>query len=545
MGPEHVLTLVGDTETRTVRVRHGATVLDALHDSGWDLVAPCGGRGRCGKCVIYVDSPDDFEPKTDLETAATGESATRRLACKCIPIADATVRLAPLLTTTNGDWKADVEMDSSADRRADPNLPAEQRGRPGEPCLGVGIDIGTTTVAAYLVDTVNHRMIGSVSEANAQASHGADVITRISAEASGAPLTSLIRSQVNKMTKRLADAFGADPRQIAKVAVVGNPTMTHIYAGLSPESIGTAPFVSPTTGRLTLSGEETDLAIAPACEVTILPCVSGYVGSDVVAGVIASGIHKEPHRSLLIDVGTNGEIVLGSQEGLVACSTAAGPAFEGATISCGLGGVPGAVVAVCCRDRRLTFSTVGSTDVRGITGAGLIDAMAMLLDHGIIDTTGRIISDGETEEECSCVGTTDRKSVLLSATNGEIRLTQQDIREVQLAKAAIAGGLITLFEMAGVRPDSITTVYLAGGFGSYLNPDSAFRIGLLPGIKPEQVRVLGNAAGSGAVAALVDPDALAEADTVAGQCRYLELADTPVFQAHFVSAMHFPSGAPR
>lgn len=394
---------------------------------------------------------------------------------------------------------------------------------------GLAVDIGTTTVGAYLLDLGRRRIVAAASQLNAQASYGADVLSRIVAFTEGHPVCEVIRTQISSLARELARQAGTEADAIAAATVVGNTTMTHLYLGLDPATIGRSPFVPVTTEAVITDAAEVGLAIAAAARVVVLPAISAYVGADIVADLLVAQIHKSGERSLLVDIGTNGEVVLGDGNGILACSTAAGPAFEGASITFGSGGVDGAIAAVTrAADGSFASEVIGGGPARSICGSGLIDALALLLESGAVDETGRITDGEETDGELA-----------ISITDA-IRLTQGDIRQVQLAKAAIAAGVRTLLESAHLSASDLDHVYLCGGFGTYVRPESALRIGLLPAVDTERIIPLGNAAGGGAANAMACSQLLRQANEIAVSCRYLELSGSAEFQQLFVDEMIFP-----
>ena len=602
-----------DGAPTTIPVERGETLLEAIQRAGWHFPAPCGGHGRCGKCVVTVDNPAAAGERHPDETRWLGEDPERRLACRCVPVGDLAISVMgsvkpsaspdtlakgggiEIATTGSPAVTAQVlslEEPTLSDQRslhrrladllelggqgADaPTVSPEvlRKGsalywsdgypvtvtaivdsfdsshrildlRPGEQTnlVGLAVDVGTTTVAAYLVDLADHEVIASLSAENAQATHGADVISRIHAAANGAPLTRLIRDQVSDMTVTLARETGMDTGEILAAAVVGNTTMMHLLLGLDPGPISRAPFTPVTTEPLSVPASAFGWPLHDESCVRVLPGVSGYVGADIVADLLACELEDDPGPALLIDIGTNGEIVLKTDGRLICCSTAAGPAFEGASIRHGLGGVRGAINHVRRQGPDLEIRTIGDQAATGICGTGLMDAVAQFLEDGLIDDTGRLepaalLAEAAGAYKGRLVEVEGEPAVTL---DGRIVLTQGDIRQVQLAKAAIAAGVVTLCDAAAIAVDALSTVYLAGGFGTYVRPDSAVRIGLLPRIPLDRIVSIGNAAGAGAARALVDRESMHEAAALAGRCRYVELSGSAVFQTAFVDQMMFP-----
>ena len=408
--------------------------------------------------------------------------------------------------------------------------------------LALAFDIGTTTVAGYLLDAGIHTVLASRSEANAQGAHGADVISRITAYGTGAPLRDTICRQLTQMTEELAREAGVDPESICTASIVGNTTMIHLLLDLDPTTMSRAPFLPTLTEAVYPPASQIGLPIHARSIVRILPGVSAYVGTDIVADLLSSQMHRAKGVSLLVDIGTNGEIVCGGKNGLVACSTAAGPAFEGATILHGSGGVAGAINHVRRDGERIVVETIKDLPPRSICGTGLMDAVAMLLADGVVDETGRMDTENVHDDARSlyerCLTEVGGEPAIVLADG--VVLTQGDIRQVQLAKGAIAAGIRVLIEEAGVEPDGLEAVYLAGGFGTYVRPDAAVRVGLLPGIAADKVVALGNAAGAGAARVLVDDSSAAEAEGIVARCRYVELSGSAAFQNFYMEEMFFP-----
>ncbi|MBR1659784.1 MAG: DUF4445 domain-containing protein [Oscillospiraceae bacterium] len=478
MEPEIILNISGGgEEPRRVAARPGETLLEALRRGGVELAAPCGGHGTCGQCKVRVNG-------------------TVLLACRTAAAEGMTISLPERAAGER------VLTDAAV-------LPAGGSG------LGFAVDIGTTTVAAYLYDLESGRCLGSRGEMNAQRSYGADVISRIGHAKTPeglAALTAAIRGQLQSMAGALCPA----PEKIRYVSIAGNTVMQHLFAGLSPESIGVAPF-----RPLSLFGEERSAAeflegFAPDCRLYLCPCVAGYVGGDITAGLFSSGASEAEGLTLFIDVGTNGEMGLGGREGFLCCATAAGPAFEGAEIACGSPARDGAVNLV---EPDLSYTVLGGTEPRSICGSGLVDAVAALLGREEIDESGRLETDPY-------------------PIAGPVYLSGRDVRQLQLAKAAIRAGVETLLEREGKRYEDVDEVLIAGGFGAYLRLKSACAIGMLPPALLEKTRHVGNSAGRGAALALTagGREALAR---LRERCRYEELSSSPLFNGHYIDAMMF------
>lgn len=420
--------------------------------------------------------------------------------------------------------------------------------------FGVAVDIGTTTLAAYLYDLINGKRMAVRSMLNPQRKHGADVISRIdyasTGDDGGAELARLIRGALNQLIGGLVQDCGLTQNDIYVVTLVGNTTMLHLLLNLPARNIAAAPFIPVTVSGHVLTPPELDLAMNTSGRVIVLPSVAAYVGADTVAAVLSSRMHQTGEITLLVDIGTNGEIVLGNESMMYACSTAAGPAFEGANITCGIGGVDGAISKVSLlNDGAFDYHTIGGHKVTGICGSGLVDAIACMLKTGIIDDTGRIAEKDELPATASMhrdriVEMNGMRAYVLvprdpAGKTGEILITQKDIREVQNAKAAIAAGISVLIREAGLSSAQIGKVYLAGGFGSYLHIESAIAIGLLPKELSGRIYAIGNAAGAGAIHSLLSQEELYMSGRIAKTIRYLELSSRPDFVSEYTDNMFF------
>ena len=470
----------------------GANLLDLLRENGFSVSAPCGGHGRCGKC------------KVELTQNGATETVT---ACTAFPEGDCIVSLAESLTDLS--WN-DV---------ASPAYTAS-----GKTGFGAAVDLGTTTVAVKLYRLSDCAVLGNDSRWNAQKSCGADVITRIDycmKHADGlAELSRMIRSQIKEMLSALCAENGIAFSELREIVLAGNTVMQHVFAGLSPVSIAAAPFKP-------LSLFECDVQCRlDGVPVFLLPCVSGYVGGDITAGLLFTGIRERRGKSLFIDVGTNGEMALGDMDGIAACSVASGPAFEGAEISCGMPAAEGAVSAVELTDGGLQYEVIGGGEACGLCGSGLLDLVACLLELGYIDESGCL---EENEDGEAVFYLTDK-----------VFITQRDVRQLQLAKAAVAAGIRLLLREGKLDCNELETVYLAGGFGNRLRVESAIRIGMLPSELSGRIIPAGNASLAGAEQVLLMPKARDALRNIQKNCRYIELSADAEFNEAFVEEMTFP-----
>ncbi|MFZ5648280.1 MAG: ASKHA domain-containing protein [Bacillota bacterium] len=411
---------------------------------------------------------------------------------------------------------------------------------------GLALDIGTTTVAGSIVDLRTGKELAAEADLNRQNQFGADIISRIdfsvASPAGLDKLTTLIRDVVNGIIKKLARRAGIRPDSIYAAAVAGNTCMLHLFAGISPGRLSVPPFNGIVHGSYTAGAYELGIGISPRAPVLFLPVISGYVGADTVGVILATGMHLSKKITLAIDIGTNGEIVLGCRNRLLACAAAAGPAFEGANISSGMRAAEGAIDRVVLDGDEVICSVIGGGKPRGICGSGLIDALAVMLEAGLIDSSGRLL---EAEEAASVAGPrlasrirqTERgREFLLS---GGVAITQKDIRQVQLAKGAMRAGINILLARMGIGDSDIEAVLLAGSFGSYIDKAAARRLGIIPPVPLDRIRHVGNAAHQGAKMTLIDREVMDQAKDVCRMVEYVELSAWEDFSREFSEAMFF------
>jgi len=503
----------------------GENLLDVLRKNSLLIPASCNGKGTCEKCKVTVSGKGmvlacQYQVGQDLEVLIPG--------FKDYAILDQLNPHARHMPNGSGLQIKELaagpvitykDHEISAPAR-DKNLKTAS--------FGLAVDIGTTTIVIYLLDMNRYEIIDVMPVLNPQTAYGADVISRIEyciSQPQGLrTLQKILIAQLNRTIEKACLAASIKPGDIHLMTCVGNTIMLHILLGVDPRSIGVTPFTPVFTEERMLSAEQLSLHINQKAIVRIMPSIAGYVGADIVAGVAATDLADFETFTLYIDIGTNGEIVLGNRKILYCCSTAAGPAFEGARIKCGVGGVEGGIAAY----EQGCYRTIGDKAPIGICGSGLIDLIAYLLDISEIDYSGKMAGDYLIEERRS------------SGVDHDIVLVQKDIREVQLAKSAIYAGILTLTNIAGIRLDQIGRVYLAGGFGNYIRIASAVRIGLLPAVLEDRIIPVGNSAGTGALLALKSLAFEDEIDKVKERSRYIELSLRPDFNEAYLAAMHFP-----
>lgn len=506
------ITVLLDSGPQVLPAAPGQSLLDVLREhDGLPVYAPCGGEGTCRKCTVYLSEPQGERPV---------------LACRTPAEDGMTLRLppdAPLAVELHGDAAAVFPPD------------------PGLTGYGIACDIGTTTVVCHLMELSTGRVLATVGEGNAQRPYGGDVIARIKASMEGRrpALTAAVIGQLSRMIEDLCAAAGIPVEKVCRMAVAANTTMCHLLTGLPPDGIGAAPFTPAS-----LFGdcwEARDLGLPFAGEVYICPAVSGYVGGDITADLLAAGLDRTDAPALLIDVGTNGEMALGCAEKFVCCSTAAGPAFEGAQIRFGMTAAAGAVSGVSYADGNVLCSVIGGGEAVGLCGSGLIDAVAVMLDLGAVDETGRMLDveeDDIPDSAAPYLFLLDGEPAFRLA--GDVAVTQQDVRKLQLGKGAIAAGIRVLLDSYGAQFGQVGQLLLAGGFGSYIRRSSAARIGLIPAELLDVTRAIGNAAAQGALKALASAEARARLTRLQKTMDYRELSGLPQFNEAYMDAMMFP-----
>lgn len=431
-----------------------------------------------------------------------------------------------------------------------------ETGNTSEQIYGLALDLGTTTMVGFLIDLKSGRQLAAAGRGNPQAVFGADVISRISYVSGGKShlreLQSRLIEAVNLIITELVERSGINRNQIYEATAVGNTVIHHLFLGLDPTYLGQGPYVPVITRPLKIKARRLGIQICEGGYLYLLPNIAGFVGGDAVGVILSTGLYHGNGVRLAVDIGTNGEIILGWGREILACSTAAGPAFEGARIKKGMRAAVGAIEKVVIGED-VEVGVIGGGLPRGISGSGLIDAVAELLRIGIVDYTGRLLGREEVSDRVPRAvwkriveKGNHREFVLVfpeKTADGEtISITQDDIRELQLAKGAIAAGIRILQKELGVETEQIEEVFLAGAFGSSINPLSARQLGLIPEVPLERVKAVGNAAGEGAKLTLLSRLARREAEEIAATVRYVELSGRADFQEAFLAAMYFPRG---
>jgi uncharacterized 2Fe-2S/4Fe-4S cluster protein (DUF4445 family) len=598
-------------EGAEVRVPSGTPVFDAASWNGIAIDSTCGGHGTCKKCRVRIVSGD--VPVGPLDPRAFSVEELRegwRLACRASARGDLVVEVPPLQTRPKAalagvgrhvilrpaiqkrhlvldepsmedqrsdlarvlDGLEDLEPHASIEVLrslgsvlrssgwdvtavvADQELIGLEPGDTTARRFAIAFDLGTTTVVATLLDLESGQPAAVRSLLNGQQPFGADVITRISATMMDSDALGALRARVHEtMSSLVAEVCAeaqAEPREVYEITVCGNVTMMHLALGIDPEPLSMAPFTVSTHELPPVRASEFGVHVHPRAPAFVFPSLGAYVGGDIVAGMLATGLTRDRRLRLFIDVGTNSEIALGSVDRVVATAAPAGPAFEAAQIRCGMRAAPGAIEGVKISDGSVSLDVIGDSAPVGICGSGLVDAVAELVRCGLLDHSGRFIPDLEAAE--SHPGLADRltkigeERVFVLDWRGSVEparavfLSQRDVRELQFAKASIATGWSILLGTLGVRPEDISQVLLAGSFGAYLTPLSAVRIGLVPRIALPRIVSAGNVAGEGAKIAALSVRERAEAHSILREVEYVELSGRSDFNDLFVDQLAFP-----
>ncbi len=604
---------------KSYAVPPGVTVFDAASWNGIAIDSTCGGHGTCKKCKVQVTG--GHVPASRLDARAFGAEQLAsgwRLACRAAATTDLRIDVPPLATRpkaatvgvgrqvilrpavqkrfvqlvepTLADQRPDLQRltDAIDDLELRPSLHALRRlprtlrdgdfavtavvvddllidVEPGDTTAtrhAIAFDLGTTTVVATLLDLGTGTPVAVASMLNAQQPFGADVITRISATmldpAALQRMQALAGQTLDTLITDVCTEAGIDRTSVYELAVAGNATMTALLLGIDPEALGVAPFVLSAEAFSSLSAAEVGIAVHPAAPVQVFPALGAYVGGDIVAGMLASGMDRDKRLRLFIDVGTNCEIVLSDGATILATAAPAGPAFEGGAIRCGMRAAPGAIETVAIGSDDVSVQVIGdggpdsdTVPPAGLCGSGLVDAVAELVRVGLLDSSGRFVP----EEQAAVMqpGVADRltrvgeERVFVLSWLGEhgevadsVYVSQRDVRELQFAKAAISTGWSLLCAELDVDPRDIQQVLLAGSFGSYLSPGNAVRIGLVPQLPVLRIVSAGNVAGEGAKMTLLSVPERAGAATLLREVRYVELSDRTDFNDRFVDQLAFP-----
>lgn len=516
--------------SRKLTVDAGKSLIKSLVDHSIFLRSDCGGRGTCGKCQVEL-----------VHQTGTREKVN---ACSLIVESDLTVEIqSASLLSSHVITKAPATFPASFTARL-----AHHGGKSGR--YGIGVDIGTTTIAVYLCNIISGEVRGSIAVKNPQALYGDDVMSRIHAINMGREsldhLRQIVINGIEWGIAALTEQNGVQRQQLERMVAVGNPTMIHILCGVDPAPIGVAPYQPAFHESRTMRSGELGFGSIDL-PVTTLPQISGFLGGDILAAALAVDLASQPDGTLLIDLGTNGELLLKRDHLLFATSCATGPAFEGASLSCGMQAIPGAVnkISISTPDGLPAYTVIPANGNRsatpsGVCGTGVISGVAELWRHRILESGGAFCKDRQL-----CALTTDEEKRLkfmlvpreLSQDGRSIHISQKDVRSVQLGKGALSTGIDFLLESAGLRkPEKII---IAGAFGSYIEVEDMFTLGMIPRIDRSRVEVAGNSAGAGAIMVLCDDYYLAAAQQMAARVQTVELAGDIRFQEAFIANLGF------
>lgn len=580
-----------------VIVKEGTTLLEAQRMAGLQPDAPCGGKGTCGKCLVEIISDGPVRTEKACQNRVTKditirlieknkghrllmEGSSREIDIRSA-VSSAWIKVEPpKIGNHNTEWQRvknalskfyayrvdrdfKIELvllsglyeklkanDGMADAILYKNWVIDIRDKKTDK-FGIAFDIGTTSIVGYLLNVETGEQKAVVSMLNPQTQYGGDVINRANyaIEEGVSILTDAVRKGLNQLISQAAEKAGIDTNDIFLATIVGNTCMHHLYLGISPKALVQAPYNPVLSEKLEMKAKELDMKINPNGRVMILPNIAGFVGADTTGVLIATKFDQIEEMTLAIDIGTNGELVMGTKDRMIACSTAAGPAFEGAKIKCGMRGMEGAIDHYEMDGTTFKYSVIGNITPQGICGSGLMDIVSVLLDAEIIDESGKLIPK-EDAKSPAAVANIDR----LTKINGErvfvlyqdekdpdqtIFLSQQDVREVQLAKAAMAAGIDLMAETLGIEVTDVKKVMIAGAFGNYMSPRSACRIGLIPQELLDRITPIGNAAGEGAKIAALNYHEFHKSEKITKNIEFLELATRPDFQDCFIDHLNF------
>ena len=594
---------------QSFKVPPGVSVFDAASWNGIAIDSTCGGHGTCKKCKVQIT--EGIVPISRLDIRAFSQEELKngwRLAC----VARATENLAitvPAMTTrpkaatvgvgrqvilrpavqkryleldepTLHDQRPDIQRVKDAIDDLEVNVEFEvlqklptvlrknnfkvtavvvddllidiEPGDTTDKRFAIAYDLGTTTVVATLLDLNSGTPVAVKSMLNMQQPFGADVISRISAtmldENALERLRNAAQSTLSELTNEVIKEAGISPNNVYEIALAGNATMVQLVLGVDPEPVGVAPFITASQNWPVLNAKEFGIEIHPGARAYIFPSFGAYVGGDIVAGVLASGMDRDKRVRLFIDVGTNCEIVLSDGNKIITTAAPAGPAFEAASIKCGMRAADGAIEVVKITKDGVSLQVIGDVEPQGMCGSGLVDAVAELAKIGVLDQSGRFVTQEVMEKEFPKLSSrlinleTNEKAFILHGDTNDplVYLTQRDVRELQFAKASIATGWRLLMEQLNLKDEDIQQVLLAGSFGSYLSPSSAIQIGLVPKIPVMRIVSAGNVAGEGAKMVLLSQPERNGATTLLNEVSYVELSDRKDFNDKFVGQLSFP-----
>ena len=479
-------------EGRSVDVPEGTTISDAGIKAGVKIKLPCAGNGRCGKCIVEIGNERVLACQTEVSdgmvVTVPDEDSGRIIAA----IDHRTTEISDISPLSDG--------------------------------YGLAVDIGTTTVAVEIIDLSNGDVVFESADMNRQRSRGEDVLARI--EYAGEGGTEELRGLVLDTINEIIGRCDIPKNEIKSAYIAGNTAMTHLFLGVDPSPIRYPPF-EPVVKDATITGKESGLNINPSAKVVCMPSVSSYVGGDITSDIVDSGMDKNEGLALLIDVGTNGEVAIGNADMLLTCSSSAGPAFEGSQMTSGMLAKEGAIDSVRIIDGRVHYTVIGGAEPKGICGSGIIDLVAELFKAGMLDRRGNF-----TESSGAKGG--------VFTIVGDVVITQSEISNVIMTKAAIYSATGTMVRSLGVGFEDLERIYIAGGFGNFIDMESAITIGLFPDVDRSKYEYLGNASLAGAKYALISQGFRDRVDTVFPKMTYVDLGSDPVFYDEYMSAQFLP-----
>lgn len=514
--------VINDCSSQTIYCNPGDNLLKVLIENNVYMSAVCGGRGRCGKCKVRIIE-GKFEITTLDQKLLSKNEINRgfRLACNAHAIDHCRIEIPFIEAETSFDI-----ISTGSNWRIGKNSSKEEK------YFIIAIDIGTTTIAMKLVGVPSYRIVKTHTRINRQRIYGADVISRINAsnEGKGKLLKESIIKDLLEGILELMHKHSISKDRIKALSIAANTTMIHLLMGYSCETLGTYPFTPVNINLIEKSFKEIFSSDYLDIPVTILPGISTYVGADITAGLLTCRFDKTEKTSMFIDIGTNGEMAIGNKDKIFVCSTAAGPAFEGGNISCGIGSVPGAISSISInKDNSTTYKTINNRQPTGICGTGVIEITAELMKARLIDETG-LLDERYSEQGFKIITDKEGKDILF---------TQKDIREVQLAKSAIRAGIEILKKRFGVDYNEIDKVYIAGGFGLKIDIQKSIYIGLLPKQFDEKIEAVGNSSLSGAIEYLLDPNAKDRTEKLIKISKEIQLSSDKDFNEYYIDNMFF------
>ncbi len=585
-------------EEKEIFISVGSSLIEASLEAGIPINTPCGGKGTCGKCKVRITPPPPPTPQEKKILSSSQIKKGWRLACQHQVTETVTVEIPPssrfyqqviltrlkegrfhlspplkkitldipspslkdqrdLLTRLKESSPLDLKIDLSTLRTLPSSLPRPGKvrvlvnekeiltiGEVPSPLMGIAIDLGTTTIVGYLVNMETGEVKDVHSLTNPQITYGDDVISRIQyaiTQKNGLEeLQKVVLNALNQLIEELCLRNNIPKEGIFEITIAGNSAMYHLLLGVDPSLLSYSPYISVWREALYLSAKEVGIEINPRGRVYLLPNIACFVGGDTSALILSTGIHTQKGVRVALDLGTNGEIVLSIDGKLTVTSTAMGPAFEGARLSQGMRAELGAIQRVKI-NQDVEINVIGGVKPRGICGSGAVDTVAELLKWGIIEENGRLRSREELKGKVppKILKRLEKGKFILFKDEEEVALTQRDIREIQLAKGAVRAGLRVLLKLKGLQEEDIDELLVAGGFGNYISKRSAQKIGLLPSIEKEKIKMIGNAAGAGARMALICTRCRKKISRLVEKVEFLELGGKKEFQEEFTSQLSF------